>query len=248
MQLDLWTPTREWDGEDAFLVGGGPSLAGFDFSLLRPLNVLGCNDAFHLGAGVVDFCVFGDAGWWNRNKWTLEKNFAGRTVTNAPSLIHLKIPNVLRMRRVRDGIHSGDTLGWNYSTGALAINLAISLGARRIFLLGYDLCNRDGASHWHVHGKATQQYAFDRFRRGFDMVKASLPAGVQVFNVTDGGSKLTAFPMFSFEALAGLINPASQASITSDPDDPAGLKPAGSREDRSETKPNESVTTVEASP
>lgn len=203
-QIPFWTPTREWEGQDAFLIGGGPSLISFDFTLLQGRNVIGCNDAFHLGPQIVSICMFGDAGWWNRNKWKLEK-FTGRIVTNAPSIAHLKIPNMLMMKRVRDGIHSGDTLGWNYSTGALAINLAISLGAARIFLLGYDLQNKDSKSHWHTHGKDVREYSFQRFMRGFTVVKAGIPQGVQVLNVTDGTSRLDCFAKVNFEVFYSVL-------------------------------------------
>jgi len=196
--MELWTPSREWAGQDAILIGGGPSLTEFDFNLLKGLNTIGCNDAYRLGSEIVNTCVFGDPNWWQKNKWELEK-FKGRLVTNAQTLLHLKIPNLLKMKRIRDGIHGGDTLGWNYSTGALAINLAISLGAVRIWLLGYDISNKDMKSHWHNHNpKATQDYAFDRFTKGFKMVKTCLPREVRVFNVTDGSSKLDCFEKVSF--------------------------------------------------
>ena len=204
--MDLWTPTREWEGQDAYLIGGGPSLTGFDFSRLAGSNVIGCNDAFHLGAEIVTFCIFGDPSWWQKVKWELEK-FEGRVVTNAPTILPYKVPGLLKMLRERDGIHSGSTLGWNYSTGAAAINLATSLGAHRIFLLGYDLGNAGSKSHWHAHnGKVTQDYAFKRFMRGFDMVKQHLPEGVEVLNVTDGTTKLEAFPKINFEVFWEIFN------------------------------------------
>ena len=211
----VWVPGREWEGQAAFLIGGGSSLERFDFTLLTGLNVIGCNDAFHLGPEIVRVCVFGDAGWWHRNKWHLEK-YAGRIVTNAPSLMHLRIPNVQKMKRIRDGIHNHDTLGWNYSTGALAINLAISLGAVKIYLLGYDLTNVGNKSHWHKYGKATREFCFSRFLRGFETLKAALPAGVSVVNVSDGSSKLNCFETISFETLLKVIKPDPQASLQSD--------------------------------
>jgi len=197
----LWFPSKEWNGQKAFLIGGGPSLTGFDFSVLKGRNTIGCNDAYHLGSEVIKFCVFGDANWWQHNKFKLEK-FEGRLVTNAPCLMHLNLPNIHRTRRLRDGIHSGNTLGWNYSTGALAINVAVSLGASDIYLLGYDLTNKGDQSHWHNHnGKKTQEFAFARFTRGFACVRASLPEGVRVFNVTDGSSRLNSFERISFADL-----------------------------------------------
>ena len=210
--MELWTPTREWEGGSAYLIGGGPSLKDFDFSLLIGKNVIGCNDAWHLGAHIVSICLFGDPSWWHRNKWKL-KDFKGRLVTNAPGVLPFEIPNLLKMNRLRDGIHNGSTLGWNYSTGAAAINLAISLGATQVFLLGYDLGNRVNVSHWHTHSPTTtiQEYAFQRFLRGFYCVKRSLPPSVQVFNVTDGSSRLDCFDKISFEHFRELLTSAAES-------------------------------------
>lgn len=235
---NLWTPGKEWLGQNAYLIGGGPSLEGFNFTLLAGRNVIGCNDAFHLGPEIIRICVFGDAGWWHRNKWQLEK-YAGRIVTNAPSIMHLKIPNVHKMRRQRDGIHNHDTLGWNYSTGALAINLAISLGAVHIWLLGYDLCNNKAKSHWHNHGKPTREYSFQRFIRGFRKVKETLPAGVRVLNVSDGTSKLDCFETVGFPDLFRSLQFDPQASITSDSPASSDMETAVNGKSRSESKPSE---------
>ncbi len=198
--MNFWTPTREWQGQDAFLIGGGPSLAGFDFSQLEGLNIIGCNDAFKLGPAIIKICIFGDGQWWHKNKWDLEK-FPGRLVTNSPTLKMFEIPRVLQMERLRDGTGTGSVLGWNFSTGAMAINLAVSLGASRIFLLGYDLTNKEGKSHWHNHNpKSIEDYSFHRFLQGFKKVRETLPNTVEVYNVTDGASRLKYFEDISFLA------------------------------------------------
>lgn len=195
----VWTVPNDWAGQDAICIGGGPSLTGFDFSVLRDRNTIGCNDAFRLGSDIVQYCVFGDSQWWQREKYNLQE-FTGHLVTNSPSLLHYNIPGLLKCHRSRDGLHRGSTLGWNYSTGALAINLAVSLGATRIFLLGYDLnITPAGAHHWHKYNtKGTKEVVFKRFLAGFHTLKRSMPLEVQTFNVTNGTSKLDAFPCISF--------------------------------------------------
>jgi hypothetical protein len=197
---NLWEVPEEWAGQEAYLIGGGPSLKGFNFQLLAGKNVIGCNDAVHLGPEIVHTLVFGDVSWWNKNKHILPK-FTGRMVTNSPSVLPFRIPNLLKCKRQRDGIHKGSTLGWNYSTGALAINLAVSLGAAKIYLLGYDLARVGNASHWHNHNpKQIYDFSFRRFIDGFNTVAKNLPQGVQVFNVSNGTTRLTCFPIMSFEA------------------------------------------------
>lgn len=209
---DLWTPTREWEGEDAFLIGGGPSLKNFDFSLLEGKNVIGCNDAYHLGPHIVSICAFGDQKWWQRNKWDLEK-FPNRVVTNSPTLMPYKLPsNFKKMIRIQNGFsHGGDSLGWNYSTGALAINLATLLGAKRVFLLGYDLGVQGAVHHWHDHNpEPIKEAVFRRFIGGFQTVKQALPKETEVINVTDGTSNLKLFPMMDFPKFIGML----QAKVT----------------------------------
>ena len=211
---NLWTPPMIWKGQDAFLIGGGSSLLGYDFTKLQGLNVIGCNDACFLGFPPLSYCVFGDAGWWHRNRHAIEK-MPGTFVSNAPSILHYQLNNVFRMRRVRDGIQTGDCLGWNYSTGALAINLAVSLGASRIFLLGYDLSNQNNKSHWHDRNlKIIRDSSLDRFGRGFAVVAQSLREnfpGVSVFNVTDGSSRLKSFSAISFAEFQAVLDSRSKA-------------------------------------
>ncbi len=81
-------------------------------------------------------------------------------------------------------------MGWNYSTGAAAVNLALSLGAVRIFLLGFDMGKTKGKSHWHDEPRNVRDEAYLRFLKGFRSVYHELKKfpSVRVFNVTDGSS------------------------------------------------------------
>ncbi len=209
----LWQPPRQWEGQDAYLIGGGASLRSFDFSRLKGLNTIGCNDAYRLGEEVIQFCIFGDASWFHKSKIDLGK-FKNPIVSVAPSLLSLPTPMLLHMKRQRAGIHSGQYLGWNYSTGATAINLAISLGAKRIFLLGYDCNLVDGKSHWHDHRPYTTREAiFQRFIKGFKDIADCLPQyHVEVVHVLDGESRLPFFThMKSAEFLSHLDGVALEA-------------------------------------
>jgi len=199
----FWNPQPTWAGEDAYLIGGGSSLKGFDFNTLKGKHVLGCNDAAFLGPEIVEYCIFCDSGWFNKNKEFAQAHFSGRSITNSPTLLNLKAEWLLQMHRVKMGLHEDGHLGFNYSTGAAAINLAVVLGATRVFLLGYDLCrNGEGQSHWHdKNPKITQDRSFERFQLGFAAVRKDLPRYplVQVWNVTDGSSRLECFEKLSFQ-------------------------------------------------
>src|ERR1044072_3783034 len=184
--MPLWTPTKEWEGQDAYIIGGGSSLKSFDFNRLRGLNVIGCNEAFRLGPEIVKICLFGGASWFHTVKFDLEK-FPGKTVCISPTLMFLNTSWFLQMQREKYGIYSGPVLGWNNSTGGAAVNLAVSLGARRIFLLGFDLkANDEGKTHWHQrYNKTTKNDSFLRFIKGFEEINRALRLhpNVKVFNV-----------------------------------------------------------------
>jgi hypothetical protein len=195
----LWNPTDLWRGEDAILIGGGSSLQNFPFEKLAGKKVIGINHAYKLGSHIVSLCYFGDAQFWEKEKWNIEESDV-EFVTDSPALLPLNLPYIHKMKRLQEGIGEGSTLGWNWSSGAAAINLAYTMGARRIFLLGYDLTNLEGRSHWHYWNPAPiPEESFNRFRRGFEIVAKELKGKVDIFNVTDGSSQLYLFPRVNFE-------------------------------------------------
>lgn len=196
---NIWTPKREWNDQDAFIIGGGASLRDFNFEWLKGKNTIGCNDAFRLGPDIVKICLFGDASYFYTRVHDLEK-FPGLRVTNCAQLANMPIPWLLRMVRRDRGLGEGNVLGWNYSTGAAAVNLALTLGATQIFLLGFDMARApDGQSHWHsgYGNRRTRDDQIERFLEGFKEVADGLQAypDVTVWNYSPDGS--SALPYFS---------------------------------------------------
>jgi hypothetical protein len=187
-------PDGEWAGMDAFIIGGGASLKGFNFDLLAGRNVIGVNDAFRIGPHIVKICIFGDATWFQKNKWDLEL-FTGKVVSVASSLQSMQLPWLLKLGRAADRMGDGNYLAWHYSTGAAAISLAVHLKASRIYLLGFDMALVASKSHWHSHrAQVTSEVAFQRHLRGMrDMAQSLFHSPVKVFNVTDE-SRLDCFP------------------------------------------------------
>ena len=160
-----WTPPEMWTGKTCYIIGGGPSLEGFDFTPLHGQHVIGCNDAYSLGPWV-DVCLFGDWGWWvihgvdrvvhdgkKRDHDGLLR-FPGLIVSNTPpknmpKIIHT-CPRVLPMRRQAEGIPMRrDVLTWYDNCGAAAIHLALLFGATRVVLLGFDMKRGNGRQNWH---------------------------------------------------------------------------------------------------
>ena len=80
------------------------------------------------------------------------------------------------MPRYANGLHK-DGLGWNYNTGAMAINLACLFGATEINLLGYDFkLDSGGRANWYENdlNEPNQHIYKQNFYRGFVAIKNDL--------------------------------------------------------------------------
>jgi hypothetical protein len=196
-----------WEGEDVYIIGGGTSLKTFDFNRLLNKNTIGCNSAFALGGDICDVCVFGDWKWWRHFGKKLLETFPGMIITNSPRVGRINHDRVFAMRRQTRGL-STDRLGWNRNTGALAINVALLLGAKRIYLLGYDMKlgtegEREGKANWHdLRYEKEKPGVYKRFQQGFENVvrdwKAMFPDR-EIINLTED-SELVGFPKESIVA------------------------------------------------
>ena len=202
MRTIPWQPEPIWLGQDAYIIGGGPSLANFDWTRLFYRNTIGCNAAYLLGEKVCKICIFGDTKFFDRHAEGLAE-FKGTVVTANSSLSNTGLPWLKWMRRKPRGVHT-DALGWNTNTGAQAINLAVLLGAKRICLLGFDMKLKEGKANWHnVYGNShpRQAQSYPRFLSGFQYVVHDLaikfPDRLVVNLTTDSG--LTVFPWQSIE-------------------------------------------------
>ena len=194
--MPRWIPERVWDNQDVFIIGGGKSLDGFDWKLLKNELTIGCNSAFRLGAEICKLCIFGDAKWFEVFQHDL-RNYKGILFTNVYQLLKTKLNWIWTLPRKAYGLHK-DALGWNDNTGSSAINLALLLGAKRIFLLGFDMhLSKDGKPNWHNHQiQKPNPDAYAKFLKGFVKVAADLKLkfpDVEVINITDN-SNLNVFP------------------------------------------------------
>jgi len=193
--MPLWKPVQTWLGQDVFIIGGGDSLRKFDFNILKDECVIGCNTAFTLGHEICDVCIFGDATWFA--KWRHELvNYKGTLFTNANQLAKSNIPWLWHLSREMKGLHH-NSLGWNKNTGASAINLALILGAKRIYLLGFDMkISKDNRPNWHNRSERAKPEVYPKFLEMYPKVKADLDKKFpdrEVINVNDD-SMLDCFP------------------------------------------------------
>lgn len=139
--------TNLWKGKDVFIIGGGPSMRRItEIARLEKARVIGVNDAYKFGEAVVNVLFFGDEKWWRANKEALD-DWHAPIVTNSEKLGHES--SLIKLPRKLKGFHR-DALGWNGNSGASAINLALIMGAKRIYLLGFDMCHDvHGNANWH---------------------------------------------------------------------------------------------------
>ncbi len=201
--------TQEWHGKDAFIVGGGASLKGFDFEWLLNRAMIGINDAFRLGK-VCSRMMFGDDKYWRATKWELEEyaKQGGIVYSISPMTTPNTLPWIHQLTRGGNGLSDNPAvIGWNHNTGAAGLNLALLLGARRVFLLGFDMTDIGGATHWHNRRPGpTHKSSFDRFLNGFAIIVKSMGKfpGREVFNVTNGVSRIEGFPRITVPEMKGM--------------------------------------------
>lgn len=194
--MPLWNPKPVWKRRDVYVIGGGPSLEGFDWEFLKDKATIGCNSAYTLGHEVCKICIFGDKKWFDKFQKELAL-FKGLVVSCCPATMPLDVPWLLKMERRPSGLHTHH-LGWNGNTGASALNLALILGAKRVYLLGFDMKLGNGNNpNWHdrIIEKPNAE-VYTRFLGGFKDVVAdwkSKFADRDIINLTPG-TALEAFP------------------------------------------------------
>lgn len=194
--MPKWIPEKVWNHQDVFIIGGGNSLEHFDWNLLRDKNTIGCNDAFKRGHKICKICILGDPLWFQSFKRELVR-YKGIVFTNSSQLQKTNLPWLWTMPRKFYGLYK-DALGWNSNTGAVAVNLALLLGAKRIFLLGFDMhLSKDGKSNWHQNRiDKPNERIYSKFLEGFKKLAIDLKEkfpDVEVINITDDSS-LNLFP------------------------------------------------------
>lgn len=185
-------PVDEWHGEAAFILGGGPSLRGFDAEQLRGRGrIIAVNDAGLHMAPWADMLFFADRRWleWNADKLHLHQ---GRIVSRRRPAVMDDIIYWLSFTPGRLSTNPHEVGG--LCGGSSAINIAYLLGASPIVLLGFDM--RPG--NWHENHKrppARNSHAF-KFIPALEKMAPALEG--RVLNATPG-SALTCFPMASLE-------------------------------------------------
>lgn len=180
---------RDWIGETAFILGGGPSLANVDLERFRGYGrFVAVNNAGLTLAPWADVLYWADRRWyeWNRDRLDL---FEGSLMISRNSTDR---QDVARVGWIRNGYSRRPDMVGGFCSGSNAVNLAALRGASVIILLGFDM--RPG--NWHDEHKRppVARYFADRFIPAFEHMAPELEKdGVRVFNATPD-SALRCFP------------------------------------------------------
>ena len=201
----MWIPKEEFKGEDVYIIGGGPSLEGFNWKKLEDKNTIGCNSAFRLGSRVCNICFFSDPNWFDKF-YDMLAEWGGRVVTHHSAMKKRKEDWLYVMERgTKKGLYK-DRLFYGGNSGCGAINLAFLMGAKRVLLLGFD-CKpgKDNQPNWHKYQiEAMMPGVHDKFLKGFKTLSEALPVVFpdrEVINLTPG-SAIPYFPFNTFKKVA----------------------------------------------
>lgn len=196
-----WRVPRDWEGETAVLLAGGPSLRGFNAQCLGTgVRVITINDSWRL-CPWADAFYFCDEPWWKdqlrRNIvatdgrlhfWDLRRGpwiKGGEPTISDPHVRILPFSGQVGLEKNPGMLRHGSNSGY------AAINLAYHFGAKKIILLGYDMHVVGARSNWHEGDRPPAAQYQQTLARSmlplFDTLVAPLKeAGVEVVNATPG--------------------------------------------------------------
>ena len=205
-------PDGAWAGHPCFIVGGGPSLNGFDFERLRGYKVIAINRAyenlpfadimFSIDPQYYSDCRNGKVGKDHAEKSAISKKwqmFAGFKVwldTNRTNIadIHLLPHGPLYEKQPYKNTMKEGIATCNFS-GPAAVNMAMCLGANPIYLLGFD-CKHDGSrTHYHTgYTRTADALKLKQLAMDFNGIKRKADAlGFNIVNLSQD-SLITALP------------------------------------------------------
>ncbi len=200
-------PDNAWKDRRCFIIGGGPSLRGFNFDRLGHELTIAVNRAFeYINPSIIlwmDYQTFyldllaGKFGDEALKKF--ESTHSSKVALNIsgydyPDEVY-SIPRAAGQgplsTSLKDGLVDGDNIGYT------ALNLAVCLGANPIYLLGFDMRgDGKGKQSWFHSGYKTggSDKVYGRFTGNF---KKTVPVlkerGIDVINLNQK-SKMKCFP------------------------------------------------------
>lgn len=202
-----------WADRTVYIIGGGPSLIGFDFATLNGGVKLAVNDSVYKTASDAVFSL--DQHWIKMNLLTgkldtypgeifcaVQQNYKFQKELNNLTYLRHKIGHGLSG-------NLGAIHGMNSGFGAL--NLAILKRAKRIVLLGFDLkiqmVGKEEKTHWHEgygwYNKDVEVKNYRRWIQEFKDAAMQLCQGNVLVVNANPESSLVGFPKIELSTLSG---------------------------------------------
>jgi hypothetical protein len=187
-----------WDNEIVYIIGGGPSLKNFDWNQLKGKKIIAINRAYEV-LPWAEVLYWTDSRFYKWYKSDIDKlnniKVTCRPFHNIPQdVILLKSNNYNKLDMRPSYISHGNNSGYG------AINLAVKLGAKKIYLLGYDMNSKPNQSHWHSGYQSSHNHTiYNKMISQFDGLPKELKElNIEVFNANPN-SKLEVFRKCSLE-------------------------------------------------
>lgn len=192
----------EWAGSRCFIIGGGPSLRGFDFEMLRGEKCIAINRAIEFvpWAEIMFSIDVRLHTWYCQNRRLMKKeslaaydNFKGLKVwaidpgpcfADPIKWADVHVVKFIGKHGFSKSISKGIYCGGN--SGYAALNLAGMLGANPIYLLGYDMKNDPkGKPNFHDGYPASSSDPVIRhWRENFEQIAGEYAnANIRVINL-----------------------------------------------------------------
>ena len=210
-------PNKAWKDQRCFIVGGGESLKGFDFSKLKNELVIGVNRAYEAIDCTINYAMDNNLFHWittgvlgQESKEKFEK-FKGIPVWldsagyNYPKGIF--VINRVASHNISPSMKEGLNGGHNAGFGALS--LAVCLGANPIYLLGFDMKGKNKQQAWWHDGYPDNQNdkIYEGFMVDFKRVASNLKErNIRVINLNPR-SKLECFEFGEFSDIKPIRRP-----------------------------------------
>jgi hypothetical protein len=210
-----------WARQPAFILGGGPSLKGFNFDSLRGQNTIGTNRTYEtydpcinvsLDVQFVNMVMRGEYGVEAKEKY-LNTRCLKVLGGNKPSIDcdYKEAYHVLAIGKPQVGNFEVG-IAHHGNSGAFGLNLALVLGADPIYLLGFDM-----SPGWYHSGhlKETGPNAYKRYMERISKAEVEY-SSKRIINLNPK-SALTTFPFGSYEDLPVRNRPLIVCFHTTDP-------------------------------
>lgn len=200
--------------KECYIVGGGPSLIGFNWTNLDQKFIIAINRAYEVLPNA-QILYFTDDDYWQRHRSNM-LNHGGKLYRG-----RIARKQVISDKQVTELQLQPTPAGWSDQYGELyhgsnstyaCIQLGAQLGFNKIFLLGIDMKHRGsydrkkknnkGVTHWHTgHRRTDPSNAYRIFMNHYQkMVPLAKERGIEIINVnTPNGTALKCFPIKTFD-------------------------------------------------